>query len=537
MPRLNPHLLTTLGMGVEGPTDAEFLTRFITERDSGAFELLVWRHASVVLRVCRSVLRDRHEAEDAAQATFLALARQARSIHGANIAGWLFRVARRVSMRSARRLRKQCAATDIDLDQLPAPAQIEEANTHLELILQEELVRLPERYQLPILLCFFEGHTYTEAAQRLGCPVGTIAGRVSRAKRLLEPRLARRGVSLAGLVCATIAIPPTFARSTASTAMAFAQGNASVIKKTVLELATLEVRGMFAMKAVRYLGVLLCGVLALRFGWATEPPTAPVPHSAPATQQKAAPKPPAAVVGKTFVIAPVTTKLQRRLLPDKLSSVAVVLLDGMAMFPEPKTTFDLDAIDFKGVEKGLAEYRPAADRGVYFITNFPSATDLRDKGTRTGIDLLNYAWEGVGRKAGFGRALSSDRFSFDSWDDWVAPLRENTDATAEEVGSGDDRVRAYPVRTPLSRVLTGKVDAVVDISIELNPTSDDWIPAEVGKSVNAAIAALKLEKGKKLGFYFYLPKRGEGPEITPRIQKTVIRWATEHGLEYGNLSY
>jgi hypothetical protein len=67
--------------------------------------------------------------------------------------------------------------------------------------------------------------------------------------------------------------------------------------------------------------------------------------------------------------------------------------------------------------------------------------------------------------------------------------------------------------------------------------SDDWIPAEVEKSVSTAIAALKLEKGKKLGFYFNLPKRGEGPEIQVRVQKTVIRWATEHGLEYGNLGY
>src|SRR5580704_2956697 len=119
MPRLNPHLLATLGMDLDGPTDAELLGRFAADRDSGAFELLVWGHASLVLRACRSVLRDRHEAEDAAQAAFLALARQAGSIRGANVAGWLFRVAHRVSARSVRRLRKQLVATDIDCDQLP----------------------------------------------------------------------------------------------------------------------------------------------------------------------------------------------------------------------------------------------------------------------------------------------------------------------------------------------------------------------------------------------------------------------------------
>src|ERR1700684_619211 len=141
MPRLNPHLLTTLGMGLDGPTDAELLNRFAAHRDSGAFELLVWRHASLVLRVCRGVLRDRHEAEDAAQAAFLALARQASSIRGANIAGWLFRVAHRVSIRAARRLRKQLVSTDVELDQIPTPPQIDNTHTPVEQVLQQELRR------------------------------------------------------------------------------------------------------------------------------------------------------------------------------------------------------------------------------------------------------------------------------------------------------------------------------------------------------------------------------------------------------------
>jgi HlyD family secretion protein len=286
MPRLNPHLIAALGMDIDGPTDAELLSRFATERDSGAFELLVWRHTALVVRVCRSVLRDRHEAEDAAQAAFLALARQAKSILGVNIAGWLFRVARRVSARSARRLQKQLATADINFDQLPAPTPKDEPDSRLERILQEELARLPEKYQLPILLCFFEGHTYAEAAHRLECPIGTVAGRVSRAKSMLGVRLAQRGISLAGLVVATTAIPASFARATASAAKAFAQGNVSVIQKTVLELANREASGMFTMKAIRYVSVLACGALAFSFGWASEPTTEPAPQPATATPQR-----------------------------------------------------------------------------------------------------------------------------------------------------------------------------------------------------------------------------------------------------------
>lgn len=283
MPRLNPQLVSALGLGFDGLGDAELLSRFAAERDSGAFELLVWRHAALVLRVCRSVLRDRHEAEDAAQAAFLALARQAKTIREANIAGWLFRVASRVSTRSARRFRKLQATAHLNFDQFPAPARADKPDPQLERTLHEELVRLPEKYQLPILLCFFEGHTYAEAAQRLGCPIGTVAGRLSRAKRLLELRLTQRGISLAGLVIATSVVPSSFARATASAALAFARGNISGLPKTVLELANREVTGMFTMKAIRYASVLTCGVLAFSFGWASEPTTEPTPEVQPAT--------------------------------------------------------------------------------------------------------------------------------------------------------------------------------------------------------------------------------------------------------------
>src|SRR5689334_8878023 len=74
--------------------DRELLDRFIASRDEAAFELLVWRHGSMVLGICRRAIRDLQLAEDAFQAVFIVLARKARSIRGGNVAGWLFRVAR-----------------------------------------------------------------------------------------------------------------------------------------------------------------------------------------------------------------------------------------------------------------------------------------------------------------------------------------------------------------------------------------------------------------------------------------------------------
>src|SRR5262249_11714610 len=86
-----------------GVSDAQLLERFSTQRDEAAFELLVWRHGGMVLRTCRRLLRDAHEAEDAFQATFLALARRADSVGRGSVGGWLYRVAARVALRARTR--------------------------------------------------------------------------------------------------------------------------------------------------------------------------------------------------------------------------------------------------------------------------------------------------------------------------------------------------------------------------------------------------------------------------------------------------
>src|SRR5580658_7177354 len=97
-------LRSALGSDADGLPDSALLSRFAIGRDESAFELLVWRHAGMVLRVCRSILRDHHAAEDASQAVFLALARQANTVYRlGTVAGWLYRVARRISVKAARR--------------------------------------------------------------------------------------------------------------------------------------------------------------------------------------------------------------------------------------------------------------------------------------------------------------------------------------------------------------------------------------------------------------------------------------------------
>src|SRR5262245_49634799 len=104
VPSVASFVRVALGPDPNGPTDAELLARFARTQDEGAFELLVWRHAGMVLRVCRAMLLDHHSAEDATQATFLALAKQAHSVgRRGTVAGWLYCVARRISARLAAR--------------------------------------------------------------------------------------------------------------------------------------------------------------------------------------------------------------------------------------------------------------------------------------------------------------------------------------------------------------------------------------------------------------------------------------------------
>jgi RNA polymerase sigma factor (sigma-70 family) len=275
-------LQSALGPSGDGPTDADLLARFANTKDEVAFELLVRRHAGMVLRVCRSILKDHHNAEDVGQAVFLALAQQAAIVgrRGA-VAGWLYRVAWRIAAKVARRPAPQ---TRSDLDQIPTRDCEPVSDPALTAILHEELARLPENYRVPLLLCFFEGLTHTEAAQRLGWPIGTLAGRVARAKGCLLQRLSRRGVtsqSVALLALTATKPAPEFVVNTVRAAVAFA-GRKSVIpgvSQGVVHLAQGAIQTMTMSKFRWATGILIaCGAIVVGGAWSASqgPGAAPV---------------------------------------------------------------------------------------------------------------------------------------------------------------------------------------------------------------------------------------------------------------------
>ncbi|QDV38926.1 RNA polymerase sigma factor [Tautonia plasticadhaerens] len=237
---------------VGGLEDAHLLDRFLEADGPGAehaFSALVDRHGPMVLATCLAQLRDRHEAEDAFQATFLVLARRAGSIgRRRSVAAWLHGVACRVSRKARlsaarRRVRERRVA-----DAVPASA-CDRPPDDLAPVLHEELGRLPESYRAPVVLCYLEGLTHEQAAALLGWPVGTVKGRLARARDLLRTRLARRGLAPAavGALAATIAarrsiaaVPRSLIDPTTRLAVEFAAGSSGLAGSAAARVVSLS---------------------------------------------------------------------------------------------------------------------------------------------------------------------------------------------------------------------------------------------------------------------------------------------------------
>jgi RNA polymerase sigma factor (sigma-70 family) len=267
------HLQSLFGGGtVAGVTEAGLLARFLTRGDQAAFESLVARHGPMVLGVCRRVLSNPEDVEDAFQATFLVLVRKAHSLRDVDRLGpWLHGVAARVAVRARaqaipRRAREGWGARRVTID--PSPA-LEWGD--LRPVLDEELARLPERYRAAVVLCCLEGLGPEEAAQQLGCPMGTIKSRLAGGRERLRVRLTRRGLApAAGLPLAMLsaeaaraAVPDALVASTVETATRLVAGTlaAAAVPASLSLLMQGGLKTMFLTRAFPVMAaVLLVGV-------------------------------------------------------------------------------------------------------------------------------------------------------------------------------------------------------------------------------------------------------------------------------------
>jgi RNA polymerase sigma factor (sigma-70 family) len=232
------------GRVLGGPqcSDGQLLERYVARRDSAAFEALLRRHGPMVLGVCRRVLRNGHDAEDAFQATFLVLVRRAASVRPREQVGnWLYGVAYRTALKAKVTAARRAARERM----VPGKVQTsdEPAADWLPL-LDQEVSRLPDKYRVPVVLCDLEGKTGREAARLLGWPEGTLSTRLREGRALLGKRLARHGVALsaaaAGLALGAGAaagnVPPALVTATMQTAAAVAAGAAGAAPAGVLAL-------------------------------------------------------------------------------------------------------------------------------------------------------------------------------------------------------------------------------------------------------------------------------------------------------------
>ena len=185
-------------------SDQDLLRRFIRNRDELAFELIVRRHGPLVLGVCRRVLRNDHDAEDAFQATFLVLVRKAAALRSpGSLANWLYGVANRTAMEmrraGVRRRAKEAMA-------MPRTQSVDIGPIDFHVALDEELTMLPDKYREAVILCDLQAKTRREAALELSCAEGTVASRLARGRALLAQRLSRREVGISVGAVATAAL-------------------------------------------------------------------------------------------------------------------------------------------------------------------------------------------------------------------------------------------------------------------------------------------------------------------------------------------
>jgi RNA polymerase sigma factor (sigma-70 family) len=443
-------------------TDGQLLERFATDRGEAgelALAALIERHGPMVLRVCRGVLADPHDVEDAFQATFLVLIRKARGLWVRESLGpWLHQVAARTA-RGAR-----SAAARRRHDRLAASARPEVhvmRDDEPVRIVHEEIERLPERYRAPVVLCDLEGRTNEQAARHLGWPVGTVKSRLARARQRLRDRLIRRGLDPGAAVLSLPAIgerlgtrvPAALADATVRAAARFAVPNA-ILPGTAALLAHGVLRAMILTQCLKAAAILLAlgavvpGAVLLSQG----APGDDLPKGEAAAAQPDTPP------GIEVKPGPLRVEVQSRGLLEPVQGADVV-----NEVEEPTT---IVAIKPEGARVTKGEV----------VVELDSAA-LRDQ-------LVNQeiaAKRAEGEREVAAIAVEAAHSELQAFERVVFPLREEAIA---------DRIAVAEAEVALARRRVERV--------EHGPDADDLATAEARLAVMRAEGALRTAKGERL---------------------------------------
>jgi RNA polymerase sigma factor (sigma-70 family) len=257
-----------------GASDRELVERFLSRRGEfaeAAFEALVLRHGPTVLAVCRRLLSDPNDADDAFQATFLVLARKAASVRNSESLGtWLSAVARRVANHSRLAAHRRSA---VERSAAATSAKFAPAQHNWEI--WDEVERLPRTLQAAVLLCYLEGLTHEQAAARLNWPVGTVRSRLARARAQLRGRLRRAGFSESAELFQmpavhSLCVPERLVNPMVKAALFTAARDGAEVGPVSASVASLAKGAIFAMSAAKLkalaavlvaTGFLVCGAV------------------------------------------------------------------------------------------------------------------------------------------------------------------------------------------------------------------------------------------------------------------------------------
>jgi RNA polymerase sigma factor (sigma-70 family) len=291
-------------------TDRELLRRFAEGRDEVAFEAVVRRHAALVLATARRVLGNAHDAEDVCQAAFLLLAKKAASQRWQpSVASWLHRTAHHLALKARTAAQRRTRREGRAAPRTPSNPLAEMTGQELLAVLDAELLALPEPLRAPLVLCYLQGATRDEAAQRLGCPLSTLKKRLERGRERLHAALSRRGLGLSAVLLGGLLPQPSATASgalvsaTARAALALAAGQSldGVISAQVRQLVNggLGVMSGKTLKvtlAALLVGGLLSTVGALASGAGDDKPPPP-------KERAATPEPQPSAAARTLRVA------------------------------------------------------------------------------------------------------------------------------------------------------------------------------------------------------------------------------------------
>jgi RNA polymerase sigma factor (sigma-70 family) len=383
-----------------GLTDGQLLERYVRGREAAALAALVRRHGPMVWGVCRRVLANYHDAEDAFQATFLVLARKAAAIAARELlANWLYGVAYQTA-RKARATAAKRRARERQVREMPEPAAAPpDLWPDLRPLLDQELSRLPDKYRVVIVLCDLEGKARKEAARQIGVPEGTVAGWLARARVLLAKRLAQRGVALSGGAlaaalsqeAASAGAPASVTSATIQAAGRLAAGQttaAGVISVKVAALTEGVLQTMLLTKRKVVLALLVVAALSGVAGLIYQTQAAEQPTAQRATEKADKAKPPAAPNGGKRTDRP-EVRGNKQVLPaqwewftDKDKAVLPPLRPVITLIPAVKSEPGIKNFMLSKDDRGSLEFsvcllpRPKALKTADLTTGVPLAPPL-----------------------------------------------------------------------------------------------------------------------------------------------------------------